>query len=178
MIGGEAGGFDLLGERIGLVRRVAHAVRFGGDGLGVFVVDGGLGVEGVGGARGVLAGGGELLIHGFAIAVLLGGEEAGHRAAHGAQVIDGGGSLSGDDLREGGVGVDRIEGFEGEELFEVEAAGFIPEKIGEVREAMGIDWMNRDELSQAIPPAYAKWLADRFLRQLEARRIIEQEATP
>jgi hypothetical protein len=23
----------------------------------------------------------------------------------------------------------------------------------------GIDWMNRDELSQAIPPVYSEWLA-------------------
>lgn len=27
------------------------------------------------------------------------------------------------------------------------------------REAMGIDWMNRDELAQAIPPAYTEWIA-------------------
>lgn len=28
---------------------------------------------------------------------------------------------------------------------------------------MGIDWMNRDGLSEAIPPAYSEWLARRFL---------------
>jgi hypothetical protein len=40
--------------------------------------------------------------------------------------------------------------------------------LAEKRAAMGdIDWMNRDELSQAIPPAYSEWLARRFL---EARR--------
>jgi len=31
------------------------------------------------------------------------------------------------------------------------------------REAMGIEWMNRDELAQAIPPAYTEWLGA-FLR--------------
>ena len=36
-------------------------------------------------------------------------------------------------------------------------------KITEVRDAMGIHWMNRGELSQAIPPAYSRWLAEQFL---------------
>lgn len=36
------------------------------------------------------------------------------------------------------------------------------------REAMGIDWMNRDELSQAIPPAYAEFIG-RAAMQLIAR---------
>lgn len=35
-----------------------------------------------------------------------------------------------------------------------------------VREAMGIDWMTRDELSQAIPPAYSKFLAERVLEAM------------
>lgn len=30
------------------------------------------------------------------------------------------------------------------------------------REAMGIDWMNRDELSEAIPPAYTEWIGRQF----------------
>ncbi len=33
------------------------------------------------------------------------------------------------------------------------------------REAMGIDWMNRDELSEAIPPAYTKFIGEQFLAQ-------------
>lgn len=38
--------------------------------------------------------------------------------------------------------------------------------IKEVRDAMGIDWMNRNELSQAIPPAYSEFLAKKFLRHV------------
>lgn len=36
--------------------------------------------------------------------------------------------------------------------------------IGEARAAMGIDWMNRGELSQSIPPAYTEFLGRAFLR--------------
>jgi len=38
--------------------------------------------------------------------------------------------------------------------------------VEERREAMGIDWMSGMELSQAIPPKYSKWLAERFLESL------------
>jgi DNA (cytosine-5)-methyltransferase 1 len=38
--------------------------------------------------------------------------------------------------------------------------------IEEKREAMGIDWMNRDELSQAIPPAYTEYIGRELLRQI------------
>lgn len=31
------------------------------------------------------------------------------------------------------------------------------------RQAMGIDWMTREELAQAIPPAYSQFLAERLL---------------
>lgn len=34
--------------------------------------------------------------------------------------------------------------------------------LTESREAMGIDWMNRAEISQAIPPAYTEWIGERL----------------
>ncbi len=30
---------------------------------------------------------------------------------------------------------------------------------------MGIDWMNGDELSQAIPPAYTQYIGERLIEQ-------------
>lgn len=35
------------------------------------------------------------------------------------------------------------------------------------REAMGIPWMNRDELSEAIPPAYTKFIGEQLMQHLE-----------
>lgn len=40
----------------------------------------------------------------------------------------------------------------------------------EMREAMGIDWMTRDELAQAIPPAYTEWIGRQLLAVLEQER--------
>jgi len=34
------------------------------------------------------------------------------------------------------------------------------------REAMGIEWMNRDELSQAIPPAYTEFIGEQLMAAL------------
>lgn len=38
------------------------------------------------------------------------------------------------------------------------------------REAMGIDWMTGAELSQAIPPAYTKWIGSHLLELLAEQR--------
>lgn len=43
--------------------------------------------------------------------------------------------------------------------------------IEENRAAMGIDWMNRSELSQAIPPAYSEYLAKFAIEHLNGKKL-------
>lgn len=43
--------------------------------------------------------------------------------------------------------------------------------IAEKRTAMGIDWMNRDELSEAIPPAYTKYIGFQLRQRCRARSV-------
>jgi DNA (cytosine-5)-methyltransferase 1 len=47
-----------------------------------------------------------------------------------------------------------------------EQLGYNP-TIADYRAAMGIDWMNRNELSQAIPPAYTEVIGAALLKQME-----------
>ena len=47
-----------------------------------------------------------------------------------------------------------------------EKLGFNP-TIQHYRAAMGIEWMNRDELSQAIPPAYTHWIGNQIIQAIE-----------
>jgi DNA (cytosine-5)-methyltransferase 1 len=42
-----------------------------------------------------------------------------------------------------------------------------PRNLEHAREAMGIDWMTRPELSEAVPPAYTEWIGTRLLAVLE-----------
>jgi hypothetical protein len=43
-----------------------------------------------------------------------------------------------------------------------------PRNLAHAREAMGIDWMSRRDLSEAIPPAYTEYLGQQLIDQLEA----------
>ncbi len=40
--------------------------------------------------------------------------------------------------------------------------------VAEKRELMGIDWMNRDELAQAIPPAYTELIGHQLLAHIQS----------
>jgi DNA (cytosine-5)-methyltransferase 1 len=44
-----------------------------------------------------------------------------------------------------------------------------PRNLAHAREVMGIDWMNRRELSEAIPPAYTEWIGAQLIAHIEER---------
>lgn len=48
-------------------------------------------------------------------------------------------------------------------------------KVG--REVMGIDWMNIEELAEAIPPAYTRWLGKQLLREI-CPQVVENHNSP
>ncbi len=53
------------------------------------------------------------------------------------------------------------ESFENCEFLTITGGGY---KVSDGRIAMGIPWMTRDELSQAIPPSYTEWLGREMMR--------------
>lgn len=44
-----------------------------------------------------------------------------------------------------------------------------PRNLAHAREAMGIEWMTRTELSEAIPPAYTEWIGERLMAAVMER---------
>ncbi|UJW35086.1 DNA methylase [Saccharothrix sp. AJ9571] len=48
--------------------------------------------------------------------------------------------------------------------------------VAQARTAMGIDWMSRNELSEAIPPAYTHWIGTALYAQLTAAMAIPAAA--
>ncbi len=46
------------------------------------------------------------------------------------------------------------------------ARRLLPHGLEARKEAMGIDWMTRDELTESIPPAFTRYIGSQFLAQL------------
>ncbi len=44
-----------------------------------------------------------------------------------------------------------------------------PRNVADAQDAMGIDWMTRKELSQAIPPAYTEWIGRQLVNRLQPK---------
>jgi DNA (cytosine-5)-methyltransferase 1 len=43
--------------------------------------------------------------------------------------------------------------------------------IGNARDALGIDWMTKEELNEALPPAYTHWIGVQLATVVAARRL-------
>ena len=43
--------------------------------------------------------------------------------------------------------------------------------VTQAREAMGIDWMTKEELNQALPPAYTRFIGKHLIRHLAGERL-------
>lgn len=46
-----------------------------------------------------------------------------------------------------------------------------PRGLEEAREAMGIDWMRRHELAEAVPPAMTEWIGAYLMAEVNARAL-------
>jgi DNA (cytosine-5)-methyltransferase 1 len=44
-----------------------------------------------------------------------------------------------------------------------------PKNLADAREAMGIDWMTRSELAEAIPPAFTEWIGRHLMAEINAK---------
>lgn len=66
-------------------------------------------------------------------------------------------------LRSSGKGT-RINGLRGNPDIRTIAGHF--SGMETAKAAMGIDWMNRDELSQAVPPAYTQFIGEQLMQHL------------
>jgi len=72
------------------------------------------------------------------------------------------------DRRKGSLNAGSSKGAWGKQGIVTVAGGQFKKADGE--KALGIDWMLKPELAQAIPPAYTEWVGKQLMRALEAAR--------
>lgn len=49
-----------------------------------------------------------------------------------------------------------------------------PKNLADGQDAMGIDWMSRKELSQAVPPAYTEWIGAYLINAIDTSEPVAQ----